>query len=139
MCVGADEQFHFMAKALGYFMIGCPGVTHGGMVWQRSEKCDCDLVMPAKPFLVRNRDIVRESDVLIATPKQKTEQHRGSGTWATIRYARQAQLTLCIVWPDGTGHVERSHGVLPLEAYRQQLLESNDESMGTRTVGVGSS
>jgi hypothetical protein len=126
MCVGADEQFHFMAKALGYFMIGFPGVTRGGLVWQRSEKCnDCDLIVPEKFFLVRNRDIVRESDIIIATPKQTIEQARGSGTWATIRYARDAGLPLCIVWPDGCGVVERPRPGVQAELvdeYRQQLL-----------------
>jgi hypothetical protein len=123
MCVGADAQFHFMAKALGYFMIGCPGVTQGGEEWQRSDKCQCDLVVPAKPFLVRNRDIVRESDVLIATPKQVKEQFRGSGTWATIRYAREAKLPLVIIWPDGVGLVENVFGAVTPESYRKQLLQ----------------
>jgi len=122
MCQGADEQFHGMAKVLGYFLIGCPGVSHKDTLWKRSEKCQCDMVMPVKFFLDRNRDIVRESDILIATPKETKEQMRGSGTWATIRYARQAHRPLIIVWPDGTSTVEHLPGVSTAEDYRMQCL-----------------
>jgi hypothetical protein len=57
--------------------------------------------MPAKPYLVRNHEIVDDSQVLIAAPKEFTEQLR-SGTWATIRYARKIGRTVRIVFPDGS-------------------------------------
>lgn len=123
MCVGADDQFHFMAKALGYFMIGCPGVTTDWTPAYRATM-ECDLVMPEKPYLARNRDIIRESDVLIATPKEQTEQTR-SGTWATIRYAREAKKALVILYPDGSSTVEQVPGMpITVEEYRQQLVEA---------------
>ena len=74
------------------------------VVWKRANMV-CDLVEPGEPFLTRNHNIVLFSDVMLATPKQVEEQRRGSGTWATIRYARQAEKPLAIVWPDGTGIV----------------------------------
>ena len=121
LCEGSDEQFHDMARALGYFIIGCPGVT---MAWHplcRSTRV-CDLVKPERPFIARNHDIVRESDVMIATPAQKNEQGRGSGTWATIRFARQQRKSLVIFWPDGTSLVEYVPGVSTAEEYRHSLL-----------------
>lgn len=128
MCIGADEQFHFMAKALKYFVIGCPGVTKHNIVWRRSEKCsDCDLIMPEKYFLSRNHDIVRESDVVIVCPKEVVEQFQGSGTWATMRFAKSVQRPLIILWPDGTSVVKHVPGVTTVDEYRQQLEQPNEQ------------
>lgn len=126
MCIGSDETFHRMAKAMAYFVIGVPGVTVFGKEWKRSTQCgDCDLIMPAKPFLLRNRDIVRESDVMIATPSETVEQRKGSGTWATIRYTREAKKPLVLVWTDGTGVVENVPGVTTVQDYRNRICQSS--------------
>ena len=53
---------------------------------------------PEKPYLERNHDIVDNSDVLIATPKESVEQIR-SGTWATIRYAKKLNKPIMIMEP----------------------------------------
>ena len=42
------------------------------------------------PPLVRNRNIVRAVDIMIAAPATDKEELR-SGTWATVRYCRQAR------------------------------------------------
>ena len=122
MCVGADKQFHDMARALGYFLIGLPGVTTDGRVFKRAD-CQCDLVMPEKYFLARNRDIASESDVMIATPQEMEEQIR-SGTWATTRYARKLLKPLVIVWPNGEGIVENIPGVKTPDEYRRELVSA---------------
>lgn len=62
---------------------------------------DFDILHPAKPPLDRNRDIVIASALMLAFPKYLTEEFRGSGTWATIRYARTQHKPLVIFWPDG--------------------------------------
>jgi hypothetical protein len=61
-----------------------------------------DLILhdPDKP-LARNLIIVQRCDHLLATPASRKEMMRGSGTWATIRYARKAGKPHTIVWPDG--------------------------------------
>lgn len=123
MCQGSDKQFHDMAKALGYFIIGCPGVTAAWEPYLRAD-VECDLVRAEKPFLVRNRDIVTESDVMIVTPREKTEQHKGSGTWASIRYTRTANKPLVVLWPDGSSLVERVADVQTAEQYRESMLDA---------------
>lgn len=60
-----------------------------------------DEVRGAKPYLQRNKDIVDETDVLIATPKGNEEELR-SGVWATIRYARKQKKKIVIIFPDGS-------------------------------------
>ena len=46
--------------------------------------------------LARNRAIVAASDILIAAPESDTEQQR-SGTWATVRYARQKGIPIVML------------------------------------------
>lgn len=122
MCQGADKQFHDMAKALGYFTIGAPGVLSDGSPYMRA-KIECDMVLPEKPFLVRNLQIVHEVDLMLVTPKEQAEQGKGSGTWASIRYTRKAKKPLIIVYPDGSTVVERVVGVETAEQYRETLLQ----------------
>ncbi|MCH6575891.1 MAG: hypothetical protein IH795_11965 [Bacteroidetes bacterium] len=53
----------------------------------------------AKSYFARNRDIVEETDAMIAAPL--TEEEKG-GTWYTINYARQLKRHIFIVLPNGT-------------------------------------
>ena len=53
-----------------------------------------------KPYLERNHDIVDETEILIATPKESKEVLR-SGTWATIRYAKKQNKKVYVIFPDG--------------------------------------
>jgi hypothetical protein len=46
--------------------------------------------------LARNREIVAESDILIAAPRNDHEELR-SGTWATVRYARQKGIPVVML------------------------------------------
>lgn len=121
MCVGADKAFHDMAKVLEYRIIGHPGVTWGGLRHFRAECPGLAMELPPRYFLERNRTIVSVASVMIATPCEPIEQRQGSGTWATIRYAREADKPLIILWPDGTGVVERVPGVETPDQYREGL------------------
>jgi len=83
-CVGADAEAHQMARTLGYRI-----VVH----WPENRKHEANLSGPfvsagRKPYLIRNEDIVKACDLLIATPLTDKEQLR-SGTWSTIRMARR--------------------------------------------------
>jgi predicted Rossmann fold nucleotide-binding protein DprA/Smf involved in DNA uptake len=93
-CVGADEQAHYLA-----IKYGMTSVCH----WPTDRKFVA-LITPhehreAQPYLIRNHNIVDESDFLLACPKQMVEIRR-SGTWATVRYARRVNKQLMVIPPE---------------------------------------
>jgi hypothetical protein len=94
-CLGADAEFHALAKAAGYKTVG-----HPCDISNQRAYCQVDECMEVKRPLIRNRDIVNYSTVLIACPKGSKEEVR-SGTWATIRFARRINWPLLLVFPDG--------------------------------------
>lgn len=107
-CVGADAQAHRLA-----LNIEARVVIHPPSVETFRAYCvGADVIRPACAYLMRNRHIVNAAeDGLIAAPRTHAEELRGSGTWATIRYARAARKRLWIVWPDGTFVPENITGV----------------------------
>lgn len=101
-CIGGDAQAHRLAKALAARV-----VIHPPVVSAFRALCHADEVWPEKPFLIRNADIAAEGvDGLIAALESRQERFRGSGTWATVRYARKAGRRVWKVWPDGTFECE---------------------------------
>lgn len=60
-----------------------------------------DVFRPSRPYLIRNRHIVAECDVLLACPAETQEELR-SGTWYTVRHARRQKKPIVIIWPDGS-------------------------------------
>lgn len=97
-CIGADAQFHFLAVAVGSRVVIHPPDNPS----KRAYCYYATEIREDKPYLRRNQDIVNESDILIATPGETTEQLR-SGTWATIRRGRKKKgMTVYIIYPDGT-------------------------------------
>lgn len=104
-CVGADAEFHEVADN------HCFDITiHPPDDDSRRAFCTSSEVREPKPYLKRNRDIVDETTILIACPWSTAESQR-SGTWSTIRYARQKildgkeQLTY-IISPSGEVRIE---------------------------------
>lgn len=96
-CIGADKELYTMSLAL-------PNVKRIGHIPDNNSKrafCKYDEERPPKPYLDRNHDIVDESEILIATPKEYKEQLR-SGTWATIRYAQKRGIKIVTIYPDGS-------------------------------------
>jgi hypothetical protein len=96
-CVGSDAQAHEIALALNYKVVLHPPIDE-------RKRAFCKGVFATreeKPYLKRNKDIVKESSILIATPKQFDEQER-SGTWATIREGFRQDKDVYIVYPDGS-------------------------------------
>lgn len=69
-----------------------------------------DELRPELPYLVRNRNIVDETEALIAMPND-VEVLR-SGTWSTVRYARKLKRPIFIIYPDGTSRVEDKAGTV---------------------------
>jgi hypothetical protein len=80
-CVGSDAYAATTAKELGYWVVSHPPTDTKLQAYAPSDE-----IRTAKPYLDRNRDIVNETQAMLATPS-KPETNYG-GTWYTIRYAR---------------------------------------------------
>lgn len=99
-CIGADEQSHDFAYAIGVPDI----IVHPPDVDKKRAFCKGTRILPPAPYLARNKAIVAAgTDGLIATPKDYTEpaNKRGQGTWTTVGYARQAGRKIWLVLPNG--------------------------------------
>jgi len=93
-CIGADEEAHRIAKDLGIWTVAHPPADP-----KKRAYTDADEIRESKPYLKRNRDIVDETERLMATPRTRVEQRRSSGTWATVRYARKQEKIGWIIYP----------------------------------------
>ena len=98
-CIGADEEVHnFVKKWLGDAVVMH---VHPCLISNFRANCAGDVSYRAKDPLMRNRDIVEASHLLIACPKEMEEVKMGSGTWATIRYGRNRGIKVVVILPDG--------------------------------------
>lgn len=100
-CIGADAEFHDLARNAGARVHIHPPDNPSKRAW-----CVGDKVSPELPYLQRNKRIVASSDLLIAAPGESEEQLR-SGTWSTWRYADKSWTDWILVYPDGETY---SHG-----------------------------
>lgn len=100
-CIGADAEFHNICLQLGKWIRIHP--PYKGT--KRAYCKEWNEILPGKDYLVRNRDIVAGVDCLIACPAEYDEQLR-SGTWATVRYARERGIPIYVIQPDGSIRVE---------------------------------
>lgn len=106
-CVGADAGAHGIA-----YDLGCKIVIHPPANPTKRAMCrGADEERPSAGYLDRNRDIVRETERLIAAPATATEELR-SGTWSTVRYARKLGRPIWIIWPDGSWSKRRMRNSL---------------------------
>jgi hypothetical protein len=81
-CVGADHEAACIAEELGIVTVAHPSLHTPMRAFHKSTR-----VLPPKPPLVRNRDIVDVCSFLLVAPRLPREELR-SGTWATFRYAK---------------------------------------------------
>ena len=94
-CVGADEQAHDMAVALGLDIIIHPPADEKFRAFCVERVVE---IRPPLPYMTRNRNMVSIVGMLIAAPAQQREIVR-SGTWATIRYADKRHIPIVICKP----------------------------------------
>jgi hypothetical protein len=102
-CIGADAQFDGIAKKLKI----CRVIHPPDRAIYRAF-CKGEVVLPERPYLDRNYDIVNTVDIMIACPAG-TQEILQSGTWSTVRCARTCLSIskLIIVFPKGTIKEER--------------------------------
>lgn len=100
LAIGADTVALYVARKERFYTVGHP-VRHKDQ--NRSLRGMCNELRPVwgKP-IDRNHNMVNESQLVVACPFEKEEQIRGSGTWATMRYAKRKGRSLCVIWPDGS-------------------------------------
>ncbi len=96
-CIGADAQAHDIVDTLGHHI-----VIHPPSDGSKRARCAGDdvTVLDPLPYLIRNKNIVDATTMLVATPGG-IETLR-SGTWSTVRYARKLGRRIHIIMPDGT-------------------------------------
>lgn len=105
-CKGADVEATMLVRQLDpdVYVVAHPGRSAMGgddewldrRVVELSNEVRC-----VRTHFASNRDIVDETDELIACPCDMIEQPKG-GTWYTIRYAWKRRKKVTIVWPDGS-------------------------------------
>jgi hypothetical protein len=101
--IGADCDFAGLCRTMGRDKIMLvshpPKDSHSRAFYQS------DVERPAAGFAERTRDLVGESDLLIACPKEAQGEGRG-GTWGVVRYARRRGKRVIVVRPDGVATME---------------------------------
>ena len=103
-CVGADAQADIICRHLMIRRVLHPGnVEHARAHSERradvANQPELLEVREPAPPLLRNRTIVEQGlELLIAAPRERAEQLR-SGTWATVRYAREEGIPVLILDP----------------------------------------
>lgn len=106
-CVGADEMAVLkVCSILGpddvdlFLEIHSHPPKYGKKRAHVRGYCQKYVEYPPADYLDRNQDIVNVVEWLIATPRNP-ERVR-SGTWFTIRRAREAGIRITIIMPNGT-------------------------------------
>lgn len=104
-CIGADATFDELVREFDN-----PGsIIHIHPPTNSNKVANCKDRSPGtkqirihipKSYLDRNTDIVRESDMLLACPKEYGEVLR-SGTWSTVRRAIKFGVPYILIFPNG--------------------------------------
>lgn len=133
-CEGADAMAHGIARGLGYEV-----VVHPPTVRKYRAFCVGDSILPPKPFIERNHDIVDAVEAMLALPSGP-EQMR-SGTWATIRYALRHRVPTMIKVPDVVAEhehhwVPRRDGSWAGEPSYVQACACGAEYRGGQVIGL---
>lgn len=102
-CVGADADFHDIVREV---IVGADIHIHPPTDDKYRAFKEGDVVYDPLPYLKRDEKIVEKAHIMIATPEGLLERKR-SGTWTTVRYTRDAEKPLYIVFPEGDIREER--------------------------------
>ena len=92
-CIGVDREVAVIARSLGYRIIAHPPNKKALQAFYPSDE-----TRPERPYLVRNKIIVDETNILLVVPLQDRHQPKG-GTWYTHDYARQKGKPLIVFYP----------------------------------------
>lgn len=70
-CIGADEQAHKIAKNLGCRIVIHPPIDDKQRAYKKGNK-----TLKPKKYLERNKDIVNNSDKIIACPEDELQHNK---------------------------------------------------------------
>lgn len=93
---GADSEIHKIAADRRIHVAIHPPKKSADRAY-----CAANEIREEAAFMVRNRAIVDETDVLMATPSGGQPDAPNAGTWRTIRYANSVGKPTIIVMPNG--------------------------------------
>jgi len=111
-CIGSDAEAHEIVSKHEYiWTVGHPPIDDSKRAF-----CKFDQERLAQEYKARDRRIVIESNILVATPKDPFEVLH-SGTWTTIRYGLEANIPVLIVRADGTLMVKGLFGLSGILEY----------------------
>jgi len=99
-CTGVDEECFLIARNLKIKTVGRPGysaLTQENINEFRSSY-QRDIMHPSKTHFARNRDIVNESQIIIAIPY---ELNNKGGTNYTIQYTIKMEKPLYVILREG--------------------------------------
>jgi hypothetical protein len=95
-CIGADEQAATMVWVYRSDIIVHPPKSGKRRAFFKHYK---EQRFP-QDYLTRNKNIVKETEFLVATPRTVKEELR-SGTWSTVRFAQKQNKKVYIINPNG--------------------------------------
>jgi hypothetical protein len=104
-CHGADQEadnivLEFRYSEAPFRIIVHPGDDSQYKKWiKRDNEEENREVLNPKPYLVRNKEIVNSSEILLVAPLSIVERLTGSGTWMTRRYALKVEKPVIILDP----------------------------------------
>ena len=99
-CVGSDKQANDIIKAMKILKDQKSKIVlHPPKYKKYRAYCRADISHKPEAYLIRNRQIVDATEILVATPCDKEKLR--SGTWSTVRYARKLKKLIYIIMPDG--------------------------------------
>ena len=78
----------------------CEIVIHPPIIEAKRAWKHAGQMRTPKSYLSRNKDIVRDTEMLVATPGEDNEQIR-FGTWSTVRFARKLGRPVWVILPNG--------------------------------------
>ena len=100
-CLGADADFHKLVQEVSFTKgLNATIVVHPPSNSKYRAYLKGQEEYSPMPYLERDRDIVDDTQILVATPDGPEKQR--SGTWYTVRYARNLERPILVVYPDGT-------------------------------------
>ena len=100
-CVGGDEQLDGLAHVAGWVVRVHP--PDNPKLRAFVTLLPGDSSAEPKGYIARDDEILDETEILLAFPKEDAEPKpaRGQGTWTVVRHARKRGIPFIIFWPDG--------------------------------------